>query len=78
MISPAGMVCLALKEPRRVLVAAVSLALFAGILEILQGATGRDADIYDALANSLGVIGGTAVGYLIIWLLTPRSVPQQP
>jgi len=69
-----GMVCLALKEPRRVLVAAISLILFAGALEILQGFTGRDPDLYDEIANGLGVIAGTTVGYAIIWLLTSKSV----
>ncbi len=68
-----GMVCLALKDWRRVLVAAVTLILFAGALEILQGYFGRDRDIYDELANTLGVIAGSVVGYAIIWLLTPKA-----
>ncbi len=71
-----GMVCLILKEPRRVLVAAISLILFAGALEILQGYFGRDPDIYDELANAIGVIAGSSVGYAILWLL-PRSVPAK-
>ena len=70
-----GMVCLALKEPRRVLVAAISLILFAGTLEILQGFTGRDPDLYDEIANGVGVIAGTAVAYAIIWLLTSKTLP---
>jgi VanZ family protein len=69
-----GMICLALKEPRRVLVAAITLILFAGALEILQGYTGRDPDMYDELANTLGVISGSAIGYLIIGLLTPKRL----
>lgn len=66
------MICLVLKEPQRVLVAAVSLVLFAGALEILQGYTGRDPDIFDEFANAFGAIAGTGVGYLVIWLLTPK------
>lgn len=74
-----GMICLILKESRRVLAAAVSLVLFAGALEILQGYFGRDPDIYDEVANTLGVITGAAVGYLVIWLLTPKAVgPAKP
>jgi VanZ family protein len=69
-----GMVCLALKEPRRVLVAAISLILFAGALEIVQGYTGRDPDLYDEIANTLGVISGSAIGYMVIWLLTPKRL----
>jgi VanZ family protein len=69
-----GMICLALKEPRRVFVAAISLILFAGALEIVQGYTGRDPDTYDELANTLGVITGSSIGYLIIWLLTPTRL----
>jgi len=64
-----GMVCLALKEPRRVLVAAISLILFAGALEIVQGYTGRDPDLYDEIA-----ISGSAIGYMVIWLLTPKRL----
>jgi VanZ family protein len=73
-----GMICLALKEPRRVFVAAITLILFAGALEIMQGYTGRDPDIYDELANTLGVITGSGIGYTIIWLLTPKrlAVPK--
>jgi VanZ family protein len=67
-----GMVCLALKEWRRVLVAAISLILLGGALEILQGFTGRDPDIYDEFANFLGVLVGNAIGYAIIWLLTVK------
>lgn len=74
-----GMVCLALKEPRRVFVAAISLILFAGALEILQGYTGRDADIYDEVANTLGVVTGSLLGYAVIWLLaSKRRVTPKP
>lgn len=69
-----GLGCLALKEWRRVLVGAVSLILFAGALEIVQGWVGRDMDIFDELANTLGVLSGTAVGFAIVWLLTPKAL----
>lgn len=69
-----GLVCLALKDWRRVLVAAVSLVLFAGALEIVQGWVGRDMDIFDELANALGVLCGTAAGFAIVWLLSPKPL----
>jgi len=69
-----GLVCLALRDGRRVLVAAISLILFAGALEIVQGWVGRDMDVFDELANALGVLCGTAAGFAVIWLLSSKTL----
>jgi VanZ family protein len=44
------------------------LVLFGGVLEILQGITGRDPDIFDFLANAIGVLAGLAIATLFLWL----------
>jgi len=69
-----GMICLVLKNWRRTLVAAISLILFGGALEIIQGFTGRDPSFYDELANTIGVLAGFAAGQAILWLLTSKSL----
>ncbi|NIK88210.1 VanZ family protein [Rhizomicrobium palustre] len=69
-----GMICLAFQDWRRVLAAAVNLALFAGALEILQAYTGRDPDFFDEIANCLGILAGTGLGFLILWLLTSKPL----
>lgn len=48
---------------RRALLCAVALAALGGGLEIVQGMTGRDADIFDELANTLGVLTGLGLGW---------------
>jgi VanZ family protein len=49
---------------RRLAVAILGVILLGGGLEILQGYTGRDPDIFDFAANTLGALSGTAVGTL--------------
>lgn len=70
----AGMTCLALKADRRVIAATLGLILFGGVLEILQGFTGRDPSWLDQLANSFGVVLGAGVGWLIVQLLRPKAL----
>jgi VanZ family protein len=70
----AGMVCLALNADRRVIAATLGLILFGGVLEILQGFTGRDPDLYDELANTLGALTGAALGWIIVQLLRPKAL----
>ncbi len=57
------MATVAVRADRRVLWWAAGLILLGGALEILQGMTGRDADIYDELANTLGVLTGAGLGW---------------
>ena len=49
----------------------LGIILFGGALEILQGYTGRDPDILDFTANSIGAFAGLGVGALFLWLLDP-------
>jgi VanZ family protein len=64
----ASMATLVLGMRRRTLWALLGLAVLGGILEVLQGFTGRDPDILDELANCLGVALGfsTAWGFLAV------------
>lgn len=68
----AGMVCLALKADRRVLAATLGLAALGGVLEVLQGFTGRDPSIFDELANIAGAFSGAACGWLALRVLRPK------
>lgn len=49
---------------RRLGLAILGVILLGGVLEILQGYTGRDPDIFDFVANSFGALSGTAIGTL--------------
>lgn len=62
----ASMATVVLGAQRRTLWAVVGLIALGGVLEILQGYTGRDPDVFDAVANTLGAISGAlvAVGFL--------------
>ena len=59
----AAMATLVVGNGRRLLFALLALAAFGGLLEILQGFTGRDPDIHDEIANGIGV----GAGYLVAW-----------
>jgi len=65
----ASMATVVLGVRRRALWALLGIIVLGGVLEILQGYTGRDPDIHDAIANSLGAISGAsvAVGFLRIF-----------
>lgn len=65
----AGMATVALGARKHALWAVVGLVLLGGALEILQGFTGRDPDIYDEVANILGAIVGGCSGWLLVSLL---------
>jgi VanZ family protein len=58
---------------RAVLWTALALAVFGGILEIVQGSVGRDAEWGDELANIVGVCAGTAAAGIILRFLTEAS-----
>ncbi len=64
-----GLALLALNPGRRAIYAAVMLIAMGGVLEIVQGFVGRDASWGDALANALGVVGGCALGWIIVVFL---------
>ena len=68
------MTTIAVRANRNALWWALGLVLMGGSLEIIQGFTGRDADIFDELANTIGVLSGLGVGWLGISLLRARNL----
>ena len=68
------MTTIAVRANRNALWWALGLVLLGGALEIIQGFTGRDADIFDELANTLGVLAGLGFGWLGISFLRARKL----
>jgi len=56
----------------RTLFAVLALIALGGLLEILQGFTGRDPDIFDELANAIGAICGALVALGFLRIFGPR------
>jgi VanZ family protein len=68
----AGIAGVALKADRRMFAAVLGLVALGGVLEILQGFTGRDPSLLDEAANTLGAVCGAGAGWLLIRLLRPK------
>jgi VanZ family protein len=68
------MTTIAVRANRRALWWAAGLVLLGGALEIIQGLTGRDADIFDEFANTLGVVSGLGVGWAGVAYLRARKL----
>jgi VanZ family protein len=64
----AAIATVALGQRRAALWAAVALATFGGILEIVQSFVGRDAEWGDEFANIVGVCAGFLAGWQAIRL----------
>jgi len=73
----AGIATVALGRNRRSLLAALALASFGGILEIVQSFVGRDAEWGDELANGIGVCAGCAAAWLTLCLVDGWGAQQQ-
>ena len=71
------MTTIAVRADRRALWWALGLVVMGGALEIVQGLTGRDADIFDELANSLGVLAGLGLGWAGIAVLRARGLIER-
>jgi VanZ family protein len=69
----AGMATLVIGLKPRLKWAILAVILMSGALEILQGFLGRDADILDFAANTLGAITGTTLGALFLILFQGRA-----
>lgn len=67
-----GIACVALKADRRVVAATLGVIVLGGVMEVLQGFTGRDPSFYDEVANALGAICGAGAGWLLIRQLRPK------
>ena len=68
------MATIAVRADRRMLWWMIGLVALGETLEIVQGMTGRDNDIYDELANTLGVLTGAGLGWTGIRLLRKRKI----
>jgi VanZ family protein len=68
------MTTVAARADRRALWWALGLIAMGGALEIIQGMTGRDADIFDELANTIGVVTGLGLGWSGIAILRARGM----
>lgn len=58
----------------RLAAAIASVIFLSGALEVLQAYSGRDAEILDFIANSLGAISGTLVAITILLLFRDRAL----
>ena len=68
------MTTIAVRANRNALWWALGLVLLGVALEIAQRFTGRDADIFDELANTLGVLTGLLVGWVGVSALKRRKL----
>jgi VanZ family protein len=62
----------------RLVSAILGVILLSGALEILQAFTGRDAELLDFVANTLGALTGTAVGAAFLFLLQGGTLVERP
>lgn len=74
----AAMATMILGLNRRLVWAILGVILLGGGLEILQGFTGRDPDIFDFAANTIGALSGTAAGTLCWVALRGRLLVARP
>jgi len=71
----AAMAAAAFRERRPVFFAGVALMVLGGVLEILQGFTGREVSVYDEIANVAGVLVGGFGARAIVEPLQRRLAP---
>jgi VanZ family protein len=74
----ASMAALVIGLRPRLTWAILGVIFLSGALEILQSFTGRDAELLDFLANSLGAIAGTLAGALFLLLFQDRALVVEP
>ncbi|HXR95536.1 MAG TPA: VanZ family protein [Rhizomicrobium sp.] len=74
----AAMATMVLGLNRRLAWAILGVILLGAGLEILQAYTGRDPELADFIANSLGALSGTAVGILCWIALRGRVLVADP
>ncbi len=67
----AAMAAMVLERGQRLARAIFGIVLLGGVLEILQGYTGRDPDIFDFIANTIGAMTGLGVALILQWVLAP-------
>lgn len=62
----------------RLVPAILGVILLGGVLEIAQAYTGRDAELLDFVANSIGALAGTLAAASFLLLLRGRSLVGRP
>jgi VanZ family protein len=72
------MATIAVRASRRAVWCALALIALGGALEIIQGMVGRDCDIWDEVANTLGVLAGLAIGWAGVRFLKARKLVEEP
>lgn len=74
----AGMATMVIGLRPRLVPAVLGVVLLSGALEILQAFTGRDAEILDFVANSLGACAGTLAGMAFLLILREGALVGRP
>jgi VanZ family protein len=72
------MATIAVRGQRAALWCAMALIAMGAALEIIQGFVGRDCDVWDETANTLGVVTGLVVGWLGVWIVTLGKLVDPP
>jgi VanZ family protein len=72
------MATIAVRADRRVWWCALALVAMGGALELVQGMVGRDCDIWDEVANTIGVLVGLLVGWAGVRFLKTRKLVEDP
>lgn len=60
-------------QPRWLIAAVPLFAIFGGAIEILQPYVGRSRDLFDWIADLIGIGSGAALGLLCASLMGPKS-----
>jgi VanZ family protein len=72
------MATIAVRANRRAIWCVLALIALGGLLEIIQGMVGRDCDIWDEVANTLGAVVGLTVTWAGIRFLKARKLVEDP
>ncbi|HWA04848.1 MAG TPA: VanZ family protein [Rhizomicrobium sp.] len=68
----AAIAALALRKRRAIAAAVLALVFLGGMLEVVQGLVGRDAEWLDEAANTAGAIAGAGLALLFLRLVGAR------
>jgi VanZ family protein len=64
------------RSNRALILTVLALVVLGGLLEIVQGMVGRDADIKDEIANTIGAVTGGALGWAFLRLRDRLVAPD--
>ena len=69
----AGMAVAAFRDRRNAVIAVFGLVTLGAVLEIVQSMVGRNASLWDEIANALGAISGGVISRVIVEYLRRRT-----